>query len=142
MAGKYYPPLIFPATSQAKPDLALALQHAATNHQRILLNFGTNWSEDSLVLNRYLHDVANQPIAEANYILVPVNIAGRDYWDHANSDLAKQYSVPIEKCYPALAVLDGHGQLVYSQQRCEFANMRNGKSPDVTAFLLRWKPQE
>lgn len=127
---------IYPAPAQAKVDLAAALAAAATTHKHVLLDFGGNWCPDCHVLDRYFHDSANQPLLEANYILVHVNI-GRV---NENLDIAERYQTPLRKGVPALAVLGEHGDLLYSQRTGEFEAMRGMQSSAVTDFLERWKP--
>jgi hypothetical protein len=56
----------------------------------------------------------------------------------ANKDIAEKYGVPL-KGVPALAVLDGDGKAVYSQNK-EFSDMRHLDSSALTAFLNQWKP--
>jgi thiol:disulfide interchange protein len=126
---------IYPAPAQARTDLAAALKTAATTHKRILLDFGGNWCPDCQVLDRYFHDQANRPILDANFVLVHVNIGRMD----ANLDIAQKYEVPLNKGVPALAVLSGTGQLLYSQKSGEFESMRHLDSSAVTKFLLQWK---
>jgi thiol:disulfide interchange protein len=128
---------IYPDPSQAKADIAAALKTAATTHKRILLDFGGNWCPDCLVLDIYFHDPANRRILEANFVLVPVNIGHMD----ANLDLARQYEVPLQRGVPALAVLDEHGKLLYSQKRGEFEAMSRMESAEVTKFLKQWEPE-
>ena len=74
--------------------------------------------------------------AEANFVLVHVNIGKMD----ANLDLAQQYEIPLNKGVPAVAVLDEHGMLLYSQKSGEFEAMRRMETSAVTSFLLKWKP--
>jgi thiol:disulfide interchange protein len=131
---------IFPASSQARADIDAAIQSAAQNHKRILLNFGASWCEDCQVLDRYFHDATNWPIAESNFIVVDVNVDSDNTCNlNANKDLAQKYSVPLEKGIPALAILSDKSELIYSQRGGEFEDMRHMKSSDLTAFLLRWK---
>ncbi|MGD0800884.1 MAG: thioredoxin family protein [Terracidiphilus sp.] len=127
---------IYPDPAQAKADLAAALKTAAAAHKRILLDFGGNWCPDCVVLDRYFHDPANQPILDANYVLVDVNIGHMD----ANQDIAERYGIPLHKGVPALAVLDEHGKLLYSQKSGEFEAMRRMEISAVTQFLVQWKP--
>jgi thiol:disulfide interchange protein len=127
---------IYPDPSQAKLDLAAALKTAAAQHKRILLDFGGDWCGDCQVLDIYFHDAANHPILEANFVLVHVNIGHMD----ANVDLAEKYGVPLHKGVPALAVLDEHGALLFSQKTGEFEDMRHLESSALTKFLLQWKP--
>jgi thiol:disulfide interchange protein len=127
---------IYPDPAQAKGDLAAALKTAASNHKRILLDFGGNWCGDCQVLDIYFHDPANLPLLEAHYVLVHINIGRSD----ANLDLARKYGVPLEKGVPALAVLSDKGTLLYSQRGGEFEAMRRMESSSVTSFLKQWEP--
>jgi thioredoxin 1 len=127
---------IYPAPDQAKSDVAAALAAAAADHKRVILDFGGNWCPDCRVLDLYLHDAANKPLLDANYVLVHVNIGNLN----ANVDIAARYRIPLRKGVPALAVLDEHGELLYSQRTGEFEAMRGMQSSAVTDFLAHWKP--
>jgi thiol:disulfide interchange protein len=128
-------PDIYPPAEQASADIAAALQSAAASHKRVILDFGGNWCTDCHVLDLYFHDAANRPLLEANYILVHINIEHMD----ANLDVTARYQIPLNKGVPAIAVLDDHGKLLYSQKTGEFEAMRHMQSSAVTDFLLRWK---
>jgi thiol:disulfide interchange protein len=128
-------PDIYPPADQAKVDLAAALATAAATHKRVLLDFGGNWCTDCHILDLYFHDSANQPILDAGYVLVHINIGRRD----ANLDIAEHYQIPLRKGVPALAVLGEHGDLLYSQKTGEFEGMRRMQSAAVTEFLTHWK---
>jgi thioredoxin 1 len=127
--------VIYPPPEQAAADLAAALQTVAATGQRIIVDFGGNWCPDCHVLDGYFHDPANQPILEAHYVLVHVNIGRLD----KNVALAERYHIPLRKGVPALAVLDSSGQLLHSQQAGEFEDMRHLQSSAVTVFLTAWK---
>jgi thiol:disulfide interchange protein len=130
--------IIYPAPEQAKIDLAAGLKAAAATHKRIILDFGGNWCGDCQVLDIYFHDPANKPILDANFVLVHVNI-GSSNMDE-NVAIAERYEIPLKKGVPALAVLDEHGKLLYSQKTGEFEAMRRMESNSVTDFLIHWKP--
>jgi len=129
-------PDIYPDPGRAKTDLAAALQTAAADHRRIIVDFGGNWCTDCHVLDAYFHDAANRGLLEADFLLVHVNIGRLDQ----NLDLAERYQIPLKKGVPALAVLDGDGKLLYSQRTGEFEAMRRMQSSTVTEFLTQWKP--
>ena len=129
---------IYPDPAQARADLAAALKTAAATHKRILLDFGGNWCGDCQVLDLYLHDPANRPIMEANFVLVHINIGVSGI--NNNFDLAQQYEVPLDKGVPALAVLTDKGKLLYSQRNGQFEAMRRMELSEVTKFLVQWKP--
>jgi thiol:disulfide interchange protein len=127
---------IYPAPEQAKADVAAGLKAAAASHKHIILDFGGNWCGDCQVLDIYFRDPVNKQLLDANYILVHVNIGHSD----ANLDIAERYQVPLARGVPALAVLDQHGKLLYSQRTGEFEAMRKMEIGSVTSFLLQWKP--
>jgi thioredoxin 1 len=128
--------IIYPEPEQAKADVTAGLKAAAASHKRVILDFGGNWCGDCQVLDIYFHDPGNKPLLEANYVLVHVNIGHMD----ENLSIAQRYQVPLDKGVPALAVLDEHGRLLYSQRTGEFEKMRHMESSSVTSFLLQWKP--
>jgi thiol:disulfide interchange protein len=128
-------PEIYPPPEQAKIDLAAALASSAATHKRVIVDFGGNWCPDCHVLDRYFHDSTNQPLLDANFILVHVNIGRMN----ENLDIAERYQIPLRKGVPALAVLGEHGELLFSQRTGEFEAMRGMQSSAVTDFLRRWK---
>ncbi len=127
---------VYPDPVRAKSDLAHALKVATATHKRILLDFGGNWCGDCHVLDYYLHNAQNQPILDANFVVVDVNVGHYD----ANLDLAKEYGIPLEKGVPALAVLTEKGKLLYSQKNGQFERMGSLQPSAITEFLLQWKP--
>ena len=127
---------IYPDPDRAQSDLTGALQSAAANHRRVIVDFGGNWCTDCRVLDIYFNDAGNRALLDANYVLVHINVGRLD----RNLDLAERYRIPIKKGVPALAVLDGDGKLLYSQKMGEFEAMRTMHSAAVAEFLTHWKP--
>lgn len=130
------PSKIYSDTANAQQDIRQALLQAASEHKRVLLDFGGNWCGDCQLLNIYFHSPANAGLLNANYILVDINIGEYD----KNLDVARKYGIPLNKGVPALAVLDSTGHVVYAQRNGEFESMRKLDSNVVTAFLQKWKP--
>ena len=127
---------IYPDPAQAHADLAAALKQAGATHKRVIVDFGGNWCGDCHVLDMYFHNAENQPILDANYILVHVNVGHYD----ANLDLAQRYGIPLEKGVPALVVLSETGKVLLSQKSGEFESMRRLQPSTITSFLVQWKP--
>jgi thioredoxin 1 len=127
---------IYPAPVQAEADLAAALKVALAQHRRVILDFGGDWCTDCRVLDSYFHDSSNRPILDANFVLVHINVGHMDQ----NLAIAGRYQVPLNKGVPALAILNMHGKLLYSQRTGEFEAMRRMESSAVTQFLVQWKP--
>ena len=126
---------IYPTPAQAKSDLAAALAASAAGHKRIILDFGGNWCTDCHVLDTYMHDSTNQPLIDANFLVVHINVGRIDQ----NLDIAERYGIPLKKGVPAIAVLSSRGKLLYSQTGGEFEDMRHMDSSALTEFLQRWK---
>jgi len=127
--------IIYSATADAHADIAQAIRTATHEHKRIILDFGGNWCGDCQVLNIYFHQQPNEAILNKNFVLVDIDIGRMD----KNVDVADKYGVPLNKGVPALAVLDEHGHLLYSQKDGEFEAMRRMDPGSVTEFLNKWK---
>lgn len=135
-AARPAPRDIYPDPALAKPEIAAALREAARTHKRVLLVFGGNWCGDCIVLDRNFHKPENQELLDKYYVLVDVNIGRMD----KNTDIAEKYGVPLAKGVPALSVLDGHGNVIYSQKNGEFEALRRMDPASVHDFLEQWKP--
>jgi thiol:disulfide interchange protein len=123
---------LYSETSNATTDIASALKQARLEHKRVILDFGGNWCGDCQVLDYYYHQSPNAEILAKHFIIVHVDIGHMD----RNVDVATRYHVPITKGVPALAVLDAHGTLLYSEREKEFEHT---SVEAITEFLNRWK---
>lgn len=126
---------IYSETADAKADIAAALKQAKAEHKRVILDFGGDWCGDCQVLDIYFHQDPNAELLSKHFILVHVWIGHFDQ----NLDIPETYGVPLKKGVPALAVLDAHGKVLYSQSTGEFSDMRYMESTSVTNFLEHWK---
>jgi thiol:disulfide interchange protein len=123
---------LYSETANPTADIAAALVQARREHKRILLDFGGNWCGDCQVLDFYYHQSPNAEILAKHYIVVHIDIGHMD----KNVDVAQKYHVPITKGVPALAVIDAHGTVLYSERPKEFERT----TPEaITALLNRWK---
>lgn len=135
MAPPFVKKHLYSETANPSADIAAALKQARLEHKRVILDFGGDWCGDCQVLDIYMHQSPNAELLAKHFIVVHIDIGHMDH----NVDVAEKYQVPIRKGVPALAVLDAHGTLLYSQKNGDFENMRNMNSTDVTAFLNKWK---
>ncbi|MBT9332162.1 thioredoxin family protein [Paracidobacterium acidisoli] len=133
---QFHPHQIFGDPDLAHNQVRDAIAQAEREHKRVILDFGGNWCGDCQVLDYYFHLEPNAALLRDNFVMVDVNIGHFD----ENVDLADRYQVPLKRGVPALAVLDSHGRLLYSQKSGEFEAMRRMQSSSVTDFLTRWKP--
>src|SRR5258708_6176465 len=122
---------LYSAEATPQADIAAALKQAGLEHKRVILDFGGDWCGDCQVLDIYFHQAPNADLLEKNFVLVHVDIGHFD----KNLDITDKYKVPLNKGVPALAVLDPHGMLVYSQQAAEFGDMRYMYPASATDFL-------
>jgi thiol:disulfide interchange protein len=123
---------LYSETANPTADIAAALARARREHKRIILDFGGNWCGDCQLLDIYYHQSPNAEILAKNFIVVHIDIGHMD----KNVDVAKKYNVPITKGVPALAVIDAHGNLLYSEREKEFEHTTPAA---ITAFLNHWK---
>jgi len=133
--AQFTPRHIYNENADAHAQVREALETAAREHKRILLDFGGNWCGDCQVLDIYFHRAPNDALLDANYVLVDIDIGHMD----RNVDVAQKYDVPLARGVPALAVLDSRGRLLYSQKNGEFEAMRRMNPESVTDFLNKWK---
>ena len=123
---------LYSETSDPRADIKAAEVTARREGKHILLEFGGNWCGDCQVLDYTYHQAPNAELIAKYYVVVRVDIGHMDH----NLDVAKQYDVPVTKGVPALAILDAHGKLLYSEQPKEF---EHATPQAISDFLNRWK---
>ncbi len=133
--SQFTPRHIYDANADAHAQIRDALATAARENKRVILDFGGNWCGDCQVLDIYFHRAPNDAILNTSYVLVDIDIGRYD----KNLDLAQRYAIPLKLGVPALAVLDPHGRLLYSQKNGEFEKMQRMSPDSVTEFLEKWK---
>jgi ketosteroid isomerase-like protein len=127
---------LYPASADAKAEIAEAIHKASGTHKRVLVVFGANWCFDCHVLDEAFRSPEISPTVEKSFEVVHVDIGQMD----RNLDIAKQYEVPLDRGVPALAVLESDGKLLFSQKRGEFEAARSMAPEDILDFLNKWKP--
>ncbi len=128
--------VIYAPGLDAHDEIKQALARASKEHKNVLIVFGANWCYDCHVLDLAFQRPDLSGILQRNYEVVHVDVGQGD----KNQDIMQQYNVPMKKGIPALAVLDGKGKLLYSQQGGEFEKARSLAPEDLRAFLNKWKP--
>ena len=126
---------LYAVNTDAKKEIDEALRTALNEKKRVLLIFGANWCYDCHVLDRALHEGEAGKIVSEKFLLVHVDIAEGE----KNSELIKEYKIPLDKGVPALAVLKSDGSLVYWSGYGEFEAARAMLKKDLVAFLNYWK---
>src|SRR6476620_7157767 len=126
---------LYPAAADAKQEIVAALTRAVSEKKRVILVFGANWCYDCHVLDRALHEGEAGKIARESFLIVHVDIGEAD----KNLDLVKKYKVPLEKGVPAVVILNGGGDLLFSSVDGEFEAARRMMKKDLVMFLNHWK---
>ena len=129
---------IYPASVDAKAEIAEALANALKTHRRVILVFGGNWCYDCHVLDEAFHSPEIAPTLNKNFVVVHVDVGKFD----KNLDIADKYEVPLKNGVPASAVLGSDGKLLFSQKHGEFEAARSMATEDVLAFLNKWKQEK
>ena len=127
---------IYPA-GDAHEQLRQALARAQKQHKNVLIIFGADWCYDCHVLDKALHRNDVAAVLDPSYELVNIDVGT----GNKNQDLMSEYQVPMERGVPAIAILDSHGNLIYSQKNGEWERARGLAPRDLIALLSRWKPQ-
>ncbi len=127
---------LYPASADAKAEIAEVVHRATGARKRVLVVFGGNWCYDCHVLDEAFHSPEISPTMEKSFEVVHVDIGQMD----KNLDVAKQYDVPLDRGVPAIAVLENDGKLLFSQKRGEFEAARSMAPEDILDFLNKWKP--
>lgn len=123
--------------SDAHAEIRDALGKAARADKRVLVVFGADWCYDCHVLDKAFHRKDIAAVLAPSYEVVHVDV-GRG---EKNQDLMNQYGVPMKRGIPAIAILDSHGKLLYSQKNGEWERARALGPEDLIALLRKWKAQ-
>ncbi len=126
---------LYPATADAKKEIADTLVIAAKTRHRVLLVFGANWCYDCHVLDEAFHSPEIAPTLDRSFDVVHIDIGQGE----KNQDIAQQYDVLLDRGVPAIAVLEFDGKLLFSQKRGEFEAARSMSTEDILEFLNKWK---
>jgi len=117
-----------------KADAAADVQHAIaaaqTDHKRVLLVFGANWCEDCRALDKAMHG-SSQHLIDNKFDVVKIDVGNFD----KNLQLAQRYGNPIAKGIPAVVVVSGTNQVIYSTKGGELANARQMSEQGIYDFL-------
>jgi thioredoxin-related protein len=133
-------PKLYEPDADAKAEIAKAISQAGREHKRVLLVFGANWCPDCHALDYRFHQEPLKALVENNFVVVHVDTGEGEGRYAKNVDLANKYQIPLKKGIPAIAVLSGRGQLLYSQKKGEFQSARRLDPQHIVEFLNQWKP--
>lgn len=128
---------IYDEQADAHRQISAAIAEVSRSRRNIVLDFGANWCLDCHILDDQMHQPDLAGLIAKNYVVVHIDV-GRF---NKNVDLAQKYDVPLSKGIPALAILDSHGKLLFSQSQGEFEDARNLGHDVFRQFFEKWKPK-
>lgn len=130
-------PQLYPSAADARTDIKAALAQAVKEKKNVILDFGAVWCYDCHVLDLAFKDAQIRSLLQANYVVVHIDVGRYD----KNTDVAKEFKVPLEKGIPALAILNPAGKLLTSNKHGEFQAARKMTFENLSDFLNKWKPK-
>ncbi|HEY6292798.1 MAG TPA: thioredoxin family protein [Terriglobia bacterium] len=128
---------IYDEAADAHQQVAAAVAEASKTGKNIVLDFGANWCGDCHALDAQMRQPELAGLIEKNYVVVHIDVGRMN----KNLDLAQKYGIPLRKGIPALAVLDSHGKLLYSQDQGQFEDARHLGHDAFEQFFEQWKPK-
>ncbi len=128
---------IYDDNANPQQQIAAAIATASKSGQNILLIFGANWCPDCRALDAAMHQPDMAELIDKNYVVVHISVG----YGHKNIEVGAKYGVPLQRGFPAIAVLDAHGNVLFAQDQGQFANARRMPYQDFKAFFEKWKPK-
>ena len=123
--------------ADAHQQVDAAIQAASKSGRNILLDFGANWCGDCHALDAQMRTPELAGLIEKNYVVVHIDVGRMT----KNVDIAEKYGILLGKGIPALAVLDSHGKLLYSQDQGQFEDARHLGADSFKQFFEQWRPR-
>lgn len=129
---------LFVEKADAGKQIQAAIAQATREGKNIILDFGANWCLDCHILDSQMEKPELARLIKADFVVVDIDVGKFD----KNLDLAEKYHVPLKMGVPALAILDSHGKLLYSQEHGEFEGARRMTYEDFKTFFEQWRPKK
>jgi thioredoxin 1 len=117
--------------ADAKAEIRSTLAAAEAAHVPVLVVFGANWCGDCRTLDLAFKEGSAAPLVARHFKVVKVDVGRYD----KNMDIAAAYGVPLKKGIPAVAVLDGHGKVLYATEAGELADARKMGDQGIHDFF-------
>jgi thiol:disulfide interchange protein len=142
-AAPEYPakgPDIYDTHADGQAQIAAALQRAAAEHKRVLVDFGANWC----IWCRRLHATfESDPVVSAalgrGFVVVMIDVNTRNGMKR-NAGVNERYGNPVRHGIPVLVVLDSDGKQLTTKDSGELEEGEGHSPARITAFLAAWAP--
>jgi len=111
--------------------------------RRVLAVFGANWCHDSRALAGWLTSPGFEPLLDAHFEVVFIDVGHPQTGDGRNLDLAARYGVSGIEGTPNLLVIDSEGVLVNSPESAKgWRNAASRSEESIYAVLESYAAQQ
>jgi thiol-disulfide isomerase/thioredoxin len=121
----------------ARRRIAAAIERAKGAGRRVMVVFTGDWCGDSKALLAALEHPLVAPLVALGLEVVVLDAGNRD----RHLALAEGWGLSYARGLPAVAVLDGDGELVAATRQGELASARLLSPIDVATLVHRWLPE-
>lgn len=125
------------ANAAARRDVNAATGRASESGKHVLVVFHASWCRDSAALERLFEHALVAPLLAAGFEVVRLDVGNRD----RHLDLAETWGVDYAAGIPAVAVLDGDGELVGATRAGELASATTLTPMALVTLLHPWLPE-
>ncbi|MEZ5276622.1 MAG: thioredoxin family protein [Opitutaceae bacterium] len=128
---------IYDESRDGSEQIAGALEIAARDHKRVLLQFGANWCVwCHRLYDLYLSDPEISATLKAGFVLVLIDVNGGN-----NGEVDQKYGNPTRLGLPVIVVLKSDGRLIATKNTAELEKGQGHDPAKVLAFLQSWSPK-
>jgi thiol:disulfide interchange protein len=133
-------PDIYDTQADGGAQISAAIDRAAAEHKRVILDFGANWC----IWCRRLHatfegDPAVSRALARDFVVVMVDVNMRN-GPKRNAGVNERYGNPVQHGLPVLVVLDSDGKQLTTKDTGELEDGAGHSPAKITAFLASWAP--
>ena len=125
-----------PTELAARGEISAAIERAVGSNKRVMVVFSAEWCRDSGALLETLQHDLLVPLLDAGFETVTLDVGNRD----RHREIAEGWGIDFGVGIPAVAILDGEGELVTATAKGELASARSLTTIEVATLVHRWLP--
>lgn len=123
--------------ADVQKDVMAAVAKAKKENKHVLLQIGGNWCIWCYRFNDFVTtDSTLRTLLQENYVLYHLNYSK----ENKNLDYLKKLDYPQRFGFPALVVLDAHGNRLHTQDSGLLEKDKSYDFTKVKTFLINWAP--
>lgn len=121
----------FDESADAEAELSAAIARAEDGERRVMIILGANWCHDSRGLAAHLASDAMQPVLDAHYEVVWVDVGQRE----RHQDIPVRYGVPTLYGTPTVLVVDPELGLVNRASVHDWTNAYSRRTEEAVEYF-------